>query len=77
MHCKWPKGVKNGGFCCGFSLEGAKLMGLLISNWASFERRRDGCEEQGAEVVQTVVDKGGNVGKEMPNPTTLVGAMNF
>jgi hypothetical protein len=60
---KWPRGAKNGGFCCGFSRKGAKLVGLLVSNRASFEGRRGGSEGQGAEVVQIGVDGGGNVGK--------------
>ena len=38
--------------------------GLLVSNRASFEGRRDGGEGQGAGVVQIGVDGGGNVGKE-------------
>ena len=36
--------------------------GLLVSNRASFEGRRDGGEGQGAGVVQIGVDGGGNVG---------------
>ena len=54
MRGKWPGRVKNGGFCCGFSRKGAKLVGLLVSNKASFEGRRGGCEGQGAGVVQRV-----------------------
>ena len=64
MGGKWPGGAKNGGFCCGFSRKGAKLVGLLFSNRASFEGRRDGNEGQGAGVVQIGVDGGGNVGNE-------------
>ena len=63
MGGKWPGGAKNGGFCCGFSRKGAKLVGLLFSNRASFEGRRDGAKGQGAGVVQVDVDGGGNVGK--------------
>jgi hypothetical protein len=67
MRGKWPGGAKNGGFCCGFSRKGAKLVGflrgLLVSNRASFEGRRGGGEGQGAGVVQSGVDGGGNVGK--------------
>jgi hypothetical protein len=62
---KWPGPAKNKGFCCGFSPKAAKLTGLLLSNRASFEGRRDGAGEQGAEVVQMVwieVGLGGNVG---------------
>jgi hypothetical protein len=66
MGGKWPGGAKNGGFGCGFSPEGANLVGfprgLLVSNRASFEGRRDGGEGQGAGVVQVGVDGGGNVG---------------
>jgi hypothetical protein len=28
MGGKWPGGAKNGGFCCGFSRKGAKLVGF-------------------------------------------------
>ena len=67
MRGKWPGGAKNGGFGCGFSRKGAKLVeflrGLLVSNRASFEGRRGGGEGQGAGVVQIGVDGGGNVGK--------------
>ena len=58
MGGKWPGGAKNGGFCCGFSRKGAKLVGLggvlLVSNRASLEGRRDGREGQGAGAVQMV-----------------------
>ena len=71
MRGKWPGGAKNGGFGCGFSRKGAKLVeflrGLLVSNRASFEGRRGGGEGQGAGVVQIGVDGGGNVGKVAGN----------
>ena len=48
--------------------------GLLVSNRASFEGRRDAPEGQGAGVVQIGVDRGGNVGKggpiDCPRPST-------
>jgi hypothetical protein len=30
MRGKWPGGAKNGGFRCGFSRKGAKLVGYLV-----------------------------------------------
>ena len=67
MGGKWPGGAENGGFCCGFSRESAKLWGLLVSNRASFEGRPDGATGQGAGVVQIDVDGGGNVGNQALN----------
>jgi hypothetical protein len=46
-----------------------EIDGLLVGKKASFEGRRDTREEQGAEVVQTGVDKRGNVGNRDYNGT--------
>src|SRR3982074_680138 len=50
---------------------GGVSVGLLVSNRASFEGRRDGGEGQGAGVVQIGVDGGGNVGKRGLKPPNL------
>jgi hypothetical protein len=49
--------------------------GLLVSNRASFEGRRDGGEGQGAGVVQVGVDGGGNVGKRVELSFERTGAL--
>ena len=52
-----------GVFAVDFRGKARNWWGLLVSNRASFEGRRDGGEGQGAGVVQVGVDGGGNVGK--------------
>jgi hypothetical protein len=52
-----------GVFAVDFRGRARNWWGLLVSNRASFEGRRDGVEGQGAGVVQIGVDGGGNVGK--------------
>jgi len=52
-----------GGFAVDFRGRVRNWWGLLVSNRASFEGRRDGWDQQGAGVVQIGVDGGGNVGK--------------
>src|SRR6266481_904599 len=52
-----------GVFAVDFRRRARNWWGLLVSNRASFEGRRDGGEGQGAGVVQVGVDEGGNVGK--------------
>ena len=51
-----------GVFAVDFRERARNWWGLLVSNRASFEGRRDGGEGQGARVVQVGVDGGGNVG---------------
>ena len=51
-----------GVFAVDFREKPRNWWGLLVSNRASFEGRRDGREGQGAGVVQVGVDEGGNVG---------------
>jgi len=66
MRGKWPQGAKNGAFSCGFSLKGAKflglLRGLLVSNRASSEGRRDRAGRARRRSGAMYVDWGGNVG---------------
>jgi hypothetical protein len=50
-----------GVFAVDFRGRARNWWGLLVSNRASFEGRRDGGEGQGAGVVQVGVDGGGNV----------------
>jgi hypothetical protein len=51
-----------GVFAVDFRGRARNRWGLLVSNRASFEGRRDEGEGQGAGVVQIGVDGGGNVG---------------
>jgi hypothetical protein len=52
-----------GVFAVDFRGRARNWWGLLVSNRASFEGRRDGGEGQDAGVVQVGVDEGGNVGE--------------
>src|ERR1700754_941711 len=37
--CKWARSTKNGAFCCGFSREGAKFLGLCGVYWSVIGHR--------------------------------------